>query len=67
MIQRVSSLEQINTVVSLAHEVWHEYFPSVITEGQINYMLTTWLLFSTKTCLNTTPLQSPVVPRLQTS
>jgi ribosomal protein S18 acetylase RimI-like enzyme len=39
MIQRISSLEQINTVVKLAHEVWHEHFPSVITEGQINYML----------------------------
>ncbi len=39
MIQRVSSSEQVNTVVKLAHEVWHEHFPSVITEGQINYML----------------------------
>lgn len=39
MIQRVSSLTQINTVVTLAHEIWHEHFPSVITEAQIKYML----------------------------
>ena len=43
MIQRVSSLEQINTVVTLAHEVWHEHFPSVITEAQIKYMLEKFL------------------------
>ncbi|MCP4454672.1 MAG: GNAT family N-acetyltransferase [Planctomycetes bacterium] len=39
MIQRVSSAKQINTVVALAHEIWHEHFPSVITVGQIDYML----------------------------
>ncbi len=39
MIERVSSAEQINTVVALAHEIWHQHFPSVISEGQIEYML----------------------------
>ncbi len=39
MIQRVSNSEQINRVVTLAHEIWHEHFPAVITESQINYML----------------------------
>ena len=39
MIERVSSSEQINTVVALAREIWHEHFPSVITEAQIEYML----------------------------
>ena len=39
MIQRVSSSEQIKTVVTLAHEIWHEHFPSVITVAQIDYML----------------------------
>ncbi len=39
MIQRVSNSEQISTVVTLAREIWHEHFPSVITVGQIEYML----------------------------
>lgn len=43
MIQRVSSSEQINTVVTLARDIWHEHFPSVITVAQIDYMLDTFL------------------------
>lgn len=43
MIQPVSSPAQIDKVVSLAHEIWHEHFPSVITEGQIEYMLDKFL------------------------
>jgi len=39
MIERVSSSEQISTVVALAREIWHEHFPSVITQAQIEYML----------------------------
>ena len=39
MIQRVSSSEQINTVVTLARDIWHEHFPSVITVAQIDYIM----------------------------
>lgn len=35
----VKSEEQIKSVASMAEEIWHEWFPSIISEGQINYML----------------------------
>jgi ribosomal protein S18 acetylase RimI-like enzyme len=43
MIQLVSSVEQINTVAALAREIWHQHFPSVISQGQIDYMLDRFL------------------------
>jgi len=39
MIQLISTSEQVNTVVALAQEIWHEHFSSVISEAQIDYML----------------------------
>lgn len=30
---------QIETLAALADEIWHEFFPSILTEGQINYMV----------------------------
>lgn len=36
---QVESDEQIIKVASLADEIWHEWFPSIISGGQIDYML----------------------------
>ncbi|MDO5784052.1 MAG: GNAT family N-acetyltransferase [Eubacteriales bacterium] len=30
---------QLEALAALADEIWHEFFPSIISEGQINYML----------------------------
>lgn len=30
---------QIEALAALADEIWHEFFPAVISEGQIDYML----------------------------
>jgi diamine N-acetyltransferase len=31
--------EQLGEVVSLAHDIWNRYYPSIISQGQIDYML----------------------------
>ncbi|MCF7975045.1 MAG: GNAT family N-acetyltransferase [Phycisphaerae bacterium] len=43
MIQLVSSSDQIMSVVALAREIWCQHFPSVISQGQIDYMLDRFL------------------------
>lgn len=30
---------QIETLAALADEIWHEFFPCILTESQINYMV----------------------------
>ena len=35
----VTTAPQIESVAALADEIWHEWFPSVISESQIDYML----------------------------
>lgn len=35
----VDSIELINDVCRLASEIWREYFPKIIGEGQVEYML----------------------------
>ncbi len=35
----VSTSEQVKTVAKMADEIWHEWFPSIISIGQIDYML----------------------------
>lgn len=35
----VSSAAQIEKTAALADEIWHEWFPSIISEAQIDYML----------------------------
>lgn len=37
--QNVGSDEHIATVEKLAVEIWNEYFPAIITQSQIDYML----------------------------
>lgn len=37
-IQQVSDT-QIQTLAALADEIWHEFFPGIITVGQIDYMV----------------------------
>ena len=34
-----SSDEDIRALATLASEIWHEYFVSIITEEQIDYMV----------------------------
>ena len=36
---RVGSDEEIVEVAALAHEIWNEYFPSIIGQAQVDYML----------------------------
>ena len=31
--------EQLHRLADLANEIWHEFFPGIITEEQIDYML----------------------------
>ena len=31
--------EQVKKIAAMADEIWHEWFPSIISEGQIDYML----------------------------
>lgn len=37
-IQPVSDA-QIQALAALANDIWHEFFPSILSEGQINYMV----------------------------
>lgn len=36
--QQVSDSE-INTLAALASEIWHEFFPGIISAGQVDYMV----------------------------
>lgn len=38
-IVQVKNENDIRKLAELAHEIWHEYFPSIISNEQINYML----------------------------
>lgn len=35
----VARQDQLGIVVSLAHDIWHRYYPSIISKAQIDYML----------------------------
>lgn len=35
----VKTSEQVKKVAAMADEIWHEWFPSIISEGQIDYMV----------------------------
>ncbi|MCB1224479.1 MAG: GNAT family N-acetyltransferase [Verrucomicrobiales bacterium] len=34
--------EELPTVIALAHEIWHQHYPGIISREQIDYMLTVW-------------------------
>ena len=36
---RPVSPSEIPELASLASEIWHEYFPCILSEGQIDYMV----------------------------
>lgn len=36
---KVETEEQLRTLVALADEVWHEFFPGIITVEQVDYMV----------------------------
>lgn len=38
-IEKVISDGELREVAELAEKIWHEFFPSVISEGQIDYMV----------------------------
>ena len=38
-IKKVKYLPELRKVAELADEIWHEYFPCIITEAQIDYMV----------------------------
>lgn len=38
-MQPIHSDSEIRTLAALADEIWHEFFPDIITEGQIDYMI----------------------------
>lgn len=31
--------DQLERVAAIADHIWHEYFPCILTEGQIDYMV----------------------------
>ncbi len=35
----VARADQVNIICSLAHDIWHRYYPSIISKAQIDYML----------------------------
>lgn len=35
----VARPDQLNIIGSLAHDIWHRYYPSIISKAQIDYML----------------------------
>ena len=43
MIREVTTPQGIEVVVALAQEIWHEYFPGVISTAQVEYMLNRFL------------------------
>ena len=38
-IQQVKTEQQLRVLEKLAGEIWHEYFPSILSEEQIDYMV----------------------------
>lgn len=38
-LTEVKTDEQLRQLSNLANEIWHEYFPCLLTDGQINYMV----------------------------
>lgn len=40
-IRRIAS-DELLTVKDLAHRIWHQCYPGIISEGQIQYMLSIW-------------------------
>ncbi len=36
---QVDNDERLQTLAKIANEVWHEFFPCILTEGQIDYMV----------------------------
>ena len=38
-MEPVQTEEEIKTLAGLAHSIWHEYFPAILTEEQIDYMV----------------------------
>ena len=38
-IIKVKYLPELRAVANLADEIWHECFPGIISEGQIDYMV----------------------------
>ena len=42
MYERVSSDEQIDEVIALAHEIWTEHYTPIIGPEQVEYMLSTY-------------------------
>lgn len=38
-IKKVSTDEELKEVAELAESIWHEFFPSILSEEQINYMV----------------------------
>ena len=43
----VTNEELILNVATMAEEIWHEYFPALISEEQIDYMLENFLFLLT--------------------
>lgn len=41
-ITTVTTTAQISTTATLASQIWHEYYPDIISKAQINYMLETF-------------------------
>ncbi len=41
-IKPVKGVKDIRITADLAHEIWNEHFPSVITQAQIDYMVATF-------------------------
>lgn len=37
--ERVTTEEDIAALAKLAREIWHEYFPCILTDEQIDYMV----------------------------
>lgn len=38
-IQKAESIMDIENIAILANEIWHEYFPFILSEDQINFMV----------------------------
>lgn len=38
-LERISNDEQLNILAGVANEVWHEFFPCILSEEQIDYMV----------------------------
>ena len=38
-LARILNDEQLNILADVANEVWHEFFPCILSEEQIDYMV----------------------------